>query len=154
MDSRVPLVVAAGALYRGFGTRPDLLGECHDWDGYLRWFLRTHDYAWSRGDAWIVTREGPLPHHLELHMYAFDRRLRDKIPWCREVLGDMSTLGYTRVTTVLAPSAGHTTRAVLRACGFKPEGIMTGYFRNADPPSYADGELWATLLEGDEDGRL
>lgn len=154
MDSRVPLVVAAGALFEGFQSRPDLLGECTDFESYICWFMRTHAYAWSKDRAWIVTREGPRPEHLELHMYSFDHKLRDKIPWCREVLSEMQALGYSRITTVLAPSAGHTVRVVLRACGFNCEGIMQGYFRIGNPPVYTSGELWATLLKGDQDGRL
>ena len=154
VDSRVPLVVAAGALFEGFQSRPDLLGECTDFESYIRWFMRTHIYAWSRDRAWIVTREGPRPDHLELHVYAFDHRLRNKIPWFREVLTEMQALGYSRITTVLTPSAGNTVRAVLRACGFNREGIMSGYFRTGTPPVYTSGELWATLLKGDQDGRL
>ena len=154
MARRVPVSIAADALYEGFSEYlPDLLGECSDRDSYRDFALSAYSAAFAEGANWVIVRSEPGSHIAELHVYSFDHSLSKNVEFFKDVLRELALDGKHRVFIPLMPGVGRTVRRVLSACGFALEGIMRDYYRNTETGTFANAEVWVTLLEGENDGR-
>jgi hypothetical protein len=139
---RVPVVVAAEALFEGFQKlRPELLGVLKTRDAYREYAGHFYKVAFNCGSAWVVGK--PFRKHLlELHVYAFDHRLSRYEGFFEWVLKELDTEGFDGEVIPLWPGTGNVVRKVLRSQGFKYAAKDSAEARFYAPYGATESEIW------------
>ena len=122
-----------------------------DYGAFSDW-VRAH-LTW-----WYDLGDVIVPMCIDRHVAEIHPLFLGKVDMARlgGVLTDMATCGIRRVEVPLV-WPGHTVRRILRQLGFQLEGILRNRERvksgTVGEYTYMDVELWARLIEGDNDGK-